>query len=242
MTERPDERLARLLESQLDESVPLDRALQLRLEQAVRERLLVRARTRRIRRHGALFGSCAFAAAALFLWQCRRGEALDTLSMGAYEPTEAKQGDKVDTPPSEQPPSEQPTPVELVATAVSSATPAPSASVSQKRQGMQESMRHARSAGFDKTSTTLAEQNELLTRAVQARRAGRSHEALELYTQLLRRYPHGPLAETALAERMKLLSALDPKAASAAAREYLKRFPQGPAAGRARKLTQGASP
>jgi hypothetical protein len=58
-------------------------------------------------------------------------------------------------------------------------------------------------------ASTLAEQNELYSRAIEARRRGDEGEALEQLGQLLTRYPTSPLVESARNERGKLLGARD---------------------------------
>jgi ferric-dicitrate binding protein FerR (iron transport regulator) len=54
-------------------------------------------------------------------------------------------------------------------------------------------------------SSTLAEENDLFAAAVAARRRGALSESLRRLDELLRRFPHGPLAGDAWAERRKLL-------------------------------------
>jgi len=86
------------------------------------------------------------------------------------------------------------------------------------------------------SSSSLEDQNETLSSAVAARRSGRTADALRLYGAFLQRWPSGPLAEVARADRMNLLAAQDPAAARRAAQEYLRRHPDGPARERARTL------
>jgi ferric-dicitrate binding protein FerR (iron transport regulator) len=76
-------------------------------------------------------------------------------------------------------------------------------------------------------ASTLAEQNDLYGRAVAARRRGDRQAALATFLELERRFPGGPLGESALVERMRLIASQDRTAATALAREYLARFPGG---------------
>ncbi len=45
--------------------------------------------------------------------------------------------------------------------------------------------------------------------------------------RLLARYPGGPLSESAVVERMKVLESVDRRAARQAATDYLRRYPRG---------------
>jgi ferric-dicitrate binding protein FerR (iron transport regulator) len=54
--------------------------------------------------------------------------------------------------------------------------------------------------------STLAAQNDMFAAAVSARRRGQTGEALRLVDDLLRRFPDGPLAPDAHAERRRLLA------------------------------------
>lgn len=85
----------------------------------------------------------------------------------------------------------------------------------------------------------LAAQNDLLEAAQAARREGDQRGALALYDRLLKRYPDGPLAESAEVERMALLADLDPEGARASARRYLAAHPDGFARGRAEAIIAG---
>jgi ferric-dicitrate binding protein FerR (iron transport regulator) len=76
-------------------------------------------------------------------------------------------------------------------------------------------------------TSTLAEENALFFAAVKARQSGEAESALRLLGELLAKHPAGPLSEAAMAERMRLLRGRDAPAAAAAARAYLRRFPQG---------------
>jgi ferric-dicitrate binding protein FerR (iron transport regulator) len=77
------------------------------------------------------------------------------------------------------------------------------------------------------TPSQLAEQNDLYARAVAARKDGRPEAAIATLEQLVTKYPAGPLAESAVAERMTLLAARDPIRAAEAARAYVARYPSG---------------
>jgi FecR protein len=92
-----------------------------------------------------------------------------------------------------------------------------------------------------KQKSELAAQNDLFAAAVRAKRSGRDVDAIRYLTRLVRRYPNGPLAESAMAQRMKLLAASDPVAGVDAAAEYLARFPGGFARADAEVITRGAA-
>jgi len=76
-------------------------------------------------------------------------------------------------------------------------------------------------------SSTLAEQNNLFVAGMLARRNGQLRRALDQMQRLLADYPTSHLAENAAAERMRLLTVLDPARAPLAAREYLSLYPTG---------------
>jgi hypothetical protein len=77
------------------------------------------------------------------------------------------------------------------------------------------------------TASRLAEQNDLFSRGVAARREGDNARALAAFNALLDRYPGSALAESATAERMRVLAKTDRSAARRAAKEYLARYAQG---------------
>lgn len=91
----------------------------------------------------------------------------------------------------------------------SSFSPAPSASVDAPRK------------------SDLSLQNDLFRQATEARARGDVAVAIKRFDELLARYPGGPLAETAFVERMRTLSAMGSAEAQPAAREYLRRYPNG---------------
>lgn len=76
-------------------------------------------------------------------------------------------------------------------------------------------------------SSMLTEQNDLFAEAVAAKRRGSTAQAIATFERFLAKYPSSPLAESAMAERMRLLRGGDRARAQAAAREYLARFPNG---------------
>ena len=76
-------------------------------------------------------------------------------------------------------------------------------------------------------SSSLAEENNLFAEGMVARRRGNVPLALERMERFLERYPASSLAENAAVERMRLLRAIDPAKATAAARQYLLRYPNG---------------
>jgi len=75
------------------------------------------------------------------------------------------------------------------------------------------------------TSSALAAQNDLFSEAVTASRMGENTRAVALFDQFLAEYPGSSLAESATAQRMRLLGNGDAK--RAAARAYLARYPSG---------------
>jgi ferric-dicitrate binding protein FerR (iron transport regulator) len=85
-------------------------------------------------------------------------------------------------------------------------------------------------------ASSLSEQNDLFAEGVALRRQGDANGALRAYSEFMTRFPNSPLAENALAERMRLLaSRRDPSARAEAAR-YLSRYPNGFAAQDARQI------
>ena len=85
-------------------------------------------------------------------------------------------------------------------------------------------------------ASSLSLQNELYGRATAARRAGQLAVALSLHESLIQRYPAGPLVESSSIERVRILAKIDKAKASAAARQYLERFPHGFARDEARGI------
>ena len=77
-----------------------------------------------------------------------------------------------------------------------------------------------------KEDERLARQNELYQQAVALQRAGDVSGAVKKLEAVLVDQ-RSPLAETALAQKMKWLSATNREAARDVAREYLQRFPMG---------------
>lgn len=85
--------------------------------------------------------------------------------------------------------------------------------------------------------SALEAQNDLFISAVRARRAGQNATALALFDRFMREYPGASLFESALVQKMRLLAAMsDLTGASASARQYLARFPDGFARDEARAL------
>jgi ferric-dicitrate binding protein FerR (iron transport regulator) len=89
-------------------------------------------------------------------------------------------------------------------------------------------------------SSRLAEQNDLFDEAMRSKRAGNGAVALVKLDRLLADYPGGPLAESAAAERMRVLATTDKARAAAAAREYLRLHPRGFARAEAEAITTGS--
>jgi hypothetical protein len=75
--------------------------------------------------------------------------------------------------------------------------------------------------------SALTEQNNLFAEAAAAKRRGDLQAALSSLSRLLSKYPGSALAESAYAERMRLLRATNPSLGADAAKEYLARYPQG---------------
>lgn len=73
----------------------------------------------------------------------------------------------------------------------------------------------------------LAAQNDLFEAAISKKRVGDTRGAVTAFEDLLTRYPQSHLAQSARAERMKLLRTVDRDRARAAAQDYLKRYPTG---------------
>ncbi len=85
-------------------------------------------------------------------------------------------------------------------------------------------------------ASSLGQVNDLFEEAVALRRRGDVNGALRAYRELIARYPASPLAENAMAERMRVLAARGDTRASAEAKRYLSRYPGGFAAGEAKRL------
>jgi ferric-dicitrate binding protein FerR (iron transport regulator) len=89
------------------------------------------------------------------------------------------------------------------------------------------------------SSSSLVVQNDLFERGVRAERQGDVEAALQAYAELLARHPSSPLAENALAGRMRLLGARDAAQARREAVRYLERYPKGFARLEAERLVAG---
>jgi hypothetical protein len=85
----------------------------------------------------------------------------------------------------------------------------------------------AQKSSSPSASSTLGDQNALFARAIAAKQRGDTSGAIADFEKLLATYPGSPLAESAAAERMRLLSSIDPRRGAEAAREYLRRWPDG---------------
>ncbi len=77
------------------------------------------------------------------------------------------------------------------------------------------------------TKSELAAQNDLFASAVRAKRRGQGSQAVRIFERFSRQYPNSPLAESAAAQRMKMLALIDTVAARRAATDYLSRYPAG---------------
>ncbi|HET9959210.1 MAG TPA: FecR domain-containing protein [Polyangiaceae bacterium] len=78
-----------------------------------------------------------------------------------------------------------------------------------------------------RAASDLNRQNDLYASALAARRAGDTTQALSRFERLLGEFPGGPLSESALVERMRLLKSMDTERGRVAARQYLAKFPHG---------------
>jgi hypothetical protein len=90
------------------------------------------------------------------------------------------------------------------------------------------------------SASSLVEQNDLFAAALASKQAGDVGAAIERFAAFTSRYPASPLAESAAAHRMKLLRGVDPARATAAARAYLARWPDGFARSEAEGILAGA--
>ena len=89
-------------------------------------------------------------------------------------------------------------------------------------------------------SSQLAEQNALYRQAKLERQEGRPTAAIATLDQLITTYPQAPLLEDARLEKMRILATTDPARASAAARDYLLRYPRGFGRAEAAALVSGS--
>jgi ferric-dicitrate binding protein FerR (iron transport regulator) len=85
--------------------------------------------------------------------------------------------------------------------------------------------------------SALTQQNDLFAEGVALRRQGDVAGALRAYQDLIAQFPTSPLAENAMVERMRLLSATQHSRAKEEARRYLRHYPGGFALEEARRLT-----
>jgi len=88
-------------------------------------------------------------------------------------------------------------------------------------------------------STSLAAQNDRFAQAMGQKRAGDLSGADATLETLLRDHPGGPLAESALVERMRIVSRMDRARGKDLAAVYLRRHPQGAARVEAERLIAG---
>ncbi len=77
------------------------------------------------------------------------------------------------------------------------------------------------------SASSLSAQNDLFADAMTAKRSGDKRRAVATLDELVGKYPRGPLAESAEAERLRLLRDVDPGRAKSEARAYLTRYPKG---------------
>ena len=93
--------------------------------------------------------------------------------------------------------------------------------------------------GVAPSTSALAEQNDLFTRALQEKKQGNAAAAVADLDALLAKYPGGPLSENAEVERMRLLHGA---AAVSAAKAYLAHHPQGYAHAEAEAIVASDAP
>jgi hypothetical protein len=91
-------------------------------------------------------------------------------------------------------------------------------------------------------ASSLAVENDLFAEAVRAKNAGRLAPAALAFGRLIDEHPKSPLVESAMVQRLRLLSTLDPAAAARLANEYLSRFPAGVARPEAERLAARPAP
>ncbi len=112
------------------------------------------------------------------------------------------------------------TPAPRAATAHASPTPARSTTTSDNGTNV--------ASSNAASSSDLIEQNRLFGEATALRKRGANEAAVTAYERFLTRYPASQLSESAAVERMRLLVAIDrSQRGTAAARDYLARFPRG---------------
>ncbi|MEA2753141.1 MAG: hypothetical protein QOI41_7284 [Myxococcales bacterium] len=90
------------------------------------------------------------------------------------------------------------------------------------------------------SASSLVEQNNLFSEALAYKNGGQHAAAIAAFERFLAKYPSSNLAENAAVERMKLLLADDPPRGVAAARQYLRRYPNGFAQSDARAAVASA--
>lgn len=97
--------------------------------------------------------------------------------------------------------------------------------------------RRASPTALGTSSSTLAEENQLYAQAMKQASAGDIPLALASLANLIRSYPHSPLAQSARVERFRLLQQIgNSSAAAREARRYLSEYPNGFARSEARRL------
>ncbi len=89
-------------------------------------------------------------------------------------------------------------------------------------------------------TSSLGEQNDLFGAALSYKNSGQHAAAIAAFERFLARYPSSNLAENAAVERMKLLLADDHPRGVSAAKQYLRRYPNGFAQSEARAAVTGS--
>jgi len=111
--------------------------------------------------------------------------------------------------------------------APSSRAAAPTATAGSRAPASSAAGRAMAASAAAARASDLAAQNDLFDEALAAERRGDAALALATLERFERRYPTSPLAESALAARMKILRPMDRMRARDAARAYLQRYPSG---------------
>ena len=110
---------------------------------------------------------------------------------------------------------------------VSSAIAPPSSDHAAASTTASQSSTRRSSPGVAAPQSELAAENDLFDHAMLAKRRGDLPGAIASFDRLLSRFPACPFAESAAAERMKLLAETDRARAADVARDYLRRYPNG---------------
>jgi hypothetical protein len=206
---------------------PVDPASRAAAIAAVRETMRRERRRRHLWMAGAPAGLLAAAASLLLVVRARPAAAPSTEIVATTATTPVRS--TVTEPPSAE---RFVAPPPIVASAEPEAPlPPPSATVLAHRPGRPStdvaSGENATASPDRVRASDLAKQNDLFDRAIARKQAGDPRGAVAALDELLQSYPSTRLAQSARADRMKLLRDLDPPSARRAAEEYLRLYPAG---------------